>query len=100
MEFYSPQYLMECFELLDKQGSDLKICAGMTHIARFYSRFPEELSDRFKGVLHVGNLTALSECREEAGGYSIGSMTLISSLESDPYVARYAPALIDAAHMT
>lgn len=100
MEFLSPQYLSEALEILDSRGHELKICSGMTHVLRFYSRFPEELSDKFKGILHVGNLAALSESREETGRYVIGSTATLSSLQSDPYIARYAPALIDAAMST
>lgn len=100
MEFVSPQYLTEAFEILDKRGSELKICAGMTHVLRFYPRFPEELSEKFKGILHVGHLQALSESREETGRYVIGSTSTIASLLSDPYIARYATALVDAAYST
>ncbi len=100
MEFHSPKYLQDAFDLLDQDHKALKICAGMTHVLRFYKNFPNELGSRFKGVLHVGDLASLSECREEMGHYVIGATTRISSLQSDPLIARYAPALLDAAHAT
>lgn len=100
MEFISPQFLSEAYEILDRRGHELKICAGMTHVLRFYPRFPEELSHKFKGILHVGQLSALSECREETGRYVIGATAPIASLISDPYIGRYAPALVDAAYAT
>jgi CO/xanthine dehydrogenase FAD-binding subunit len=100
MEFISPQYLSEACEILDQRGAELKICAGMTHLLRFYPRFPEEIREKFKGVLHVGRLQALSECREEAGRYVIGATTPIAGLITDPYIGRYASALVDAAYST
>jgi len=100
MEFISPKYLTEAFEILDEKGGELKICAGLTHILRFYSDFPEELSNFYKGVLHIGDMTPLAECREESGRYSIGAVTKIAALEADAYLARYAPSVLDAAHST
>lgn len=100
MEFISPHYLSEAYEVLDQRGGELKICAGMTHVLRFYPRFPEEVMGKYKGILHVGQLQALSECREERGGYSIGATSPIAQLLSDPYIGRYAPALVDAAYAT
>ncbi|MBN8555862.1 MAG: FAD binding domain-containing protein [Deltaproteobacteria bacterium] len=100
MEFVSPNYLSEAFDLLDTRGKEFKICGGMTHVLRFYPHFPAELPPKFKGILHLGNLTALSECREEAGRYVIGSTSTIANLAADPYVARYAPAVTEAAMAT
>ncbi len=100
MEFLSPRYLSEAFEAMDKGGRNLKICAGMTHLLRFYPRFPEELTSKFDGLMHVGDLAALSESREESGKYSIGSTARISSLVEDDYLARYAAAVREAAALT
>jgi len=100
MEFLSPKYLTEAYEILDKRGDELKICAGMTHLLRFYSDFPTDLKDRFKGLLHVGELSALADCREEAGRYSLGSTATLSSIGSDPYLARYYYAVSEAARST
>lgn len=100
LEFISPQYLNEVYELLDKRGQELKICAGMTHLLRFYPQFPNEIAGDYKGILHVGHLAALSESREEAGRYIIGATSPIGNFMKDPYIARYAPALVDAAYAT
>lgn len=100
MEFLSPRYLADVHEVLDRDESHWKICAGMTHVLRFYSKFPEGLAGHVKGILHVGDMAALSECREELGRYVVGATSRIASLQSDPYLARYAPALIDAAQAT
>jgi hypothetical protein len=100
MEFVSPQYLSEAFELLDTRGKDFKICGGMTHVLRFYDQFPLGLPPQFKGILHIGNLAALSECHEDSGRYVIGATSTIATVASDPYIARYAPALMDAAEST
>lgn len=100
MEFLSPKYLTEAYEILDKRPLDLKICAGMTHLLRFYSDFPNQLAGRFKGFLHVGDLEALSECREENGKYTLGSTGTINSITSDPYLARYANVVMEAAQAT
>ena len=77
MEFVNPKYITEAFEFLDQRGNDFKICAGMTHVLRFYPQFPKDLGPRFKGIFHIGDLTALSECREELSRYVIGSTTRI-----------------------
>ena len=100
MEFWSPRYLSEAFETMDKVGRNIKICAGMTHLLRFYPQFPEELAGKFDGLMHVGDLTALAESREESGKYSIGSTARISSLVEDSYLARYAAAVREAAALT
>ena len=100
MEFHNPQYLSEAYELLDKRGHELKVCAGMTHVLRFYPSFPKALDKQYKGVQHIGDLEALSECREEYERYVIGATTRIAALERDIYLQRYAPALIDAAQST
>ncbi len=100
MEFLSPKYLSEAYEILDKQGDQLKVCGGMTHLLRFYKNFPTELGDRFKGFLHVGDLEGLSECQEENGRFVLGSTARISSLAEDPYLARYAYAVLEAARVT
>jgi CO/xanthine dehydrogenase FAD-binding subunit len=100
IEFVSPHYLSEAFDLLDTRGKDFKICGGMTHVLRFYPQFPAGLSPKFKGILHIGNLAALSECHEDVGRYVIGSTATIAAIASDPYIARYAPALVDAAFST
>jgi len=100
MEFLSPKYLSEAYDILDKRGDDLKICAGLTHLLRFYSDFPNELSHSYKGFLHVGELAALAECREENNRFSLGSTATISALAADPYLARYANAVLEAAAVT
>lgn len=100
MEFYSPKFSSEAFEILDKNGNDVKIVAGMTHLLRFYSNFPNELSSEFKGVLHIGELDSLADCKEESGRYVIGSTATIAALAADPYLARYANALLEAAQVT
>ncbi len=100
MQFYNPQYLSEAYEILDNYGASLKVCAGATHVLRFYPRFPEELASRYKGILHIGTLDALADCQEENKKYVIGATAKISTLEKDAYLARYAPALSDAAHST
>ncbi|MDB5037372.1 MAG: hypothetical protein JWQ35_900 [Bacteriovoracaceae bacterium] len=100
MEFLNPHYLSEAYDLIDTRGSELKICAGMTHVLRFYPKFPEEIKNKHKGVLHIGHLEALSECREEYKRYIIGATTTIATLEKDAYLARYAPAILDAAQST
>jgi CO/xanthine dehydrogenase FAD-binding subunit len=100
MEFLNPKYLTEAFDILDKRGSELKVCAGMTHLLRFYTQFPKGLESRYKGVLHIGDLDALSECREEYKRYVVGSTTRIAGLEKDAYLARFAPAILDAAEAT
>lgn len=100
MEFVNPHYLSEVYEAMDSRGAELKICAGMTHVLRFYSRFPRELEPRYKGVLHVGHLEALRECREEYKRYIIGATARICDLEVDPFILRYAPAIASAAKST
>jgi CO/xanthine dehydrogenase FAD-binding subunit len=100
MEFLSPKYLSETFEILDKRGDHLKLCAGMTHVLRFYTSFPEKLEKKYKGVLHIGDLEALSECREEYKRYVIGATSRIAALTKDTYLSRYAPAILDAARST
>ncbi len=96
MEFLSPQYLSEAFEILDRRGKELKIAAGMTHILRFHTDFPQGLSPSLKAILHIGNLEVLSDIREENQKYGIGSTATLSSLAADSYLARYAPAILDA----
>ncbi len=100
MEFVNPHYLSEVYEAMDSRGAELKICAGMTHLLRFYNQFPRELDPKYKGILHIGHLEALSECREEYKRYIIGATARICDLEVDPFVLRYAPALAAAASAT
>jgi CO/xanthine dehydrogenase FAD-binding subunit len=100
MEFLSPQYLTEAYEILDKHPGHYKICAGMTHLLRFYPQFPKEVESHYKGFLHVGELAALSECREENGKFTLGSTATIADLASDPLIARYATAVREAADQT
>jgi len=100
MEFYSPKFSSEAFDILDKNGKDLKIVAGMTHLLRCYPNFPQELSMEYKGFLHIGELQALADCKEENNKYVIGSTATISQLAADSYLARYATAVIEAARIT
>lgn len=100
MEFLNPHYLSEVYELMDSRGGELKICGGMTHLLRFHSDFPRGLDSKYKGILNVGHLEALKECREEYKRYVVGANTTISQLEFDPYLLKYAPAIAMAARET
>ncbi len=100
MEFLNPRYLSDAFELMDSRGSGLKICAGLTHLLRFYQSFPLDLETKPSALMHIGRLEALRECREEYRRYVMGATTSITELESDPMLLRYAPALVTAAQAT
>ncbi len=98
MVFLNPRYLSDAFEMMDSR--ELKICAGLTHLLRFYRRFPEELEMRPSALMHIGRLDALRECREEYKRYVIGATTTVSDLEHDPMILKYCPAIAVAAQAT
>lgn len=100
MIFESPKFLDEALKMMDSAEKPLKICAGMTHVLRFYEHFPKDLDQRFSGVLHVGNVASLGELRDEGEKYALGATTRISQLAVDAYLNRYAPAVADAARLT
>lgn len=100
MEFWSPRYLADALDLLDRSSDSVCICAGLTHLLRFYSQFPDNTPEALDGVIHVGDVPSLNECREETGKYSLGSTARISELEADSFLARHAAAVWDSAKMT
>ncbi len=98
--FYNPKYLTEAFDILDKHSESLVISGGMTHLLRFYPHFPSGPSEPVDGVLHVGDLQALAECKEEVGKFSLGATTRISSLAGEDFLVRNANAIWEAAAQT
>jgi|GEM_PF-6167825 len=100
MEFLSPKHIADCHEILDGSSDSLVICAGLTHLLRFYSDFPYGPQDSPEGVLHIGDLSALSEIKDEGSRYGIGATAKVCQLENDAFVARFAPAVWDAARLT
>lgn len=99
-EFYNPKHLTDAFEILDRHSDALVISGGMTHLLRFYPEFPLGPSEPVEGVLHVGDLLSLAECKEEVGKYSLGSTTRISSLLKEDVLVRKANAIWEAAYQT
>lgn len=99
-EFWSPKYLQDCFEVLDQQSDSMVVCAGMTHLLRFYEDFPMSKTSQPEGVLYVGQIQSLAETREETGKFSIGSTCTVSDLEVNDYLMRHCPAVWEAALQT
>lgn len=102
-QFYNPKYLVEAFDLLDRHSDSVVIAGGMTHLLRFYPDFPRSSGgseDLAEAVLHVGDLLALSECKEEIGKFSLGSTARVSYLAQEDFLARHIPAVWEAAIQT
>lgn len=100
MKFWSPQYLSEAFDILDSSEGSIIIGAGMTHLLRFYPELPNGLEDGVEGLLHIGEIQGLAESKEELGKYHLGAGLRIFDLESDMFLARYLPAIWEAARQT
>jgi len=98
MEFHNPQTLSEALSVIDKYAPKIKICAGTTHLLRFYNQFPEGLDVEVENIVHVGDIPGLSDLREEMNRYCIGAAIKITDIATDSYLARYAPSIIDAAY--
>lgn len=100
MQFWSPKYLTEAFDILDQAQSPVLIGAGLTHLLRFYPRLPDGVDSHYSGLLHIGEIAALSEVKEEHAKYSLGAGLKIFELESDMFLARYLPSVWEAARLT
>lgn len=98
--FYNPKYLTEAFDVLDRHSDSIVVCGGLTHLLRFYPHFPEGPADGVDGVLHVGDLAGLAECKEEVGKFSLGATCRISALNTDDYLIRNANAIWEATQQT
>lgn len=92
--------MQECLEILDGQSDSIVLCAGMTHLMRFYTEFPEGSSHPPDGVLYLGKVQSLSETREETGKLSIGSTCKLSELETHDFLVRHCPGIWQAAAAT
>lgn len=72
----------------------------MTHLLRFYNEFPRGVEDTMAGALYIGELASLAESKEDHQAYHLGSTMTLSSMIEDLQLARYAPAVWDAARVT
>lgn len=101
MEFHNPKYLTDAFEVLDQSSDSIVICAGLTHLLRFYADFPFSPGNSApEGVVHIGDLHSLAEMKEENNRYSLGATASVTDIENDSYLSRYAPAIWEAARTT
>lgn len=100
VEFWSPRYLSDALELLDRSSDSVCISAGLTHILRFYTKFPDKSPDSLDGVIHIGDIPSLGECREETGKYSLGATTRFLDIQNDRFIAQHCAAIWDAARIS
>lgn len=100
MEFISPKYLSETFERLDRSSDQIVICAGLTHLLRFYHEFPYGPHDTPEAVLHIGDVSSLSEIGESSDYYELGSTARVSDIVAHQALAQYVSAVWDAARLT
>lgn len=92
--------MTDTFDVLDRASDSTVICAGMTHLLRFYKEFPYGPYESPESILYVGGLQGLAEAKEENSRYHIGSTRRIREVEEDPFLFRFAPALSEAARHT
>jgi len=93
-EYVAPRTLSELFEALDGNGKELQVLAGGTDLMI-------ALKERIAAPKIVVDLGRL---RKELGGIAVrsgvlrlGALATFSQIESSPFVARYANALLQAA---
>lgn len=100
MEFKSPKYLADTLDLLDTASDSVVVCAGLTHLLRFYHEFPFGPHDSPESVIHIGDLAGLRECKEEGDRFDLGSTLRISDLVKDQFLGQFGEAIWDAARLT
>ena len=100
MEFYNPKYYADALEILDRSSDSMVICAGLTHLLRFYQDFPSSLEAQPESILHIGDVQGFSDIKEEHSKFVMGSTTRICDIEKDPFIGQFGAAIWDAAHHT
>lgn len=93
IEFFAPESLDGCLQLLSDRGDDVTVMSGGMSLMPMMNlglATPEI-------VLSLNHVSELAGIREDGDDLLIGGMTRHAQIATDPLVRKYAPALAQAA---
>jgi len=93
-ELLFPKDLAEALSMMSDHGADAKLCAGGTDLV---PNMKHELHEP-KAVIHLARLNSLRGISESPNSLSIGAMTTLDSVSTNPLITRLFPSLASAAH--
>ncbi|MDH2905202.1 MAG: xanthine dehydrogenase family protein subunit M [Methanomassiliicoccales archaeon] len=92
-EYMAPTTLSEALESMERLGDDAKVLAGgQSLIPLMKLRFAS-----FPNIIDISRINGLKFIRYEGGMLRLGPMTTTAELEGSAEVAKYFPAIADAA---